>query len=144
MNCVQLVGRLTRDPEIRYSDSGSSVGRFTVAIDRRFKQGEADFVSCVAFGKSAEFLEKYFRKGQRIGLVGRIQTGSYQNQEGKTVYTTDVIADNLEFVDSKQASDSQNQGSRYQPQSRPAPSSAIPDGFMNIPDGVDDEGLPFN
>lgn len=142
MNCVQLVGRLTRDPEIRYTDGGSSIGRFTVAIDRRFKQGEADFIPCVAFGKSAEFLEKYFRKGQRIGVVGRIQTGSYQNQEGKTVYTTDVIVDSLEFVENKQDSGTQNQG--YQPQSRPATNSVIPDGFMNVPDGVDDEGLPFN
>lgn len=142
MNCVQIVGRLTRDPEIRYTDAGMSIGRFTVAVNRRGKQDEADFISCVAFGKSAEFLEKYFRKGQRIGLIGRIQTGSYQNQEGNTVYTTDVIADNLEFVENKQDSGAKTQN--YQPQSRPAPSSALPDGFMNIPDGVDDEGLPFN
>lgn len=142
MNCVQIVGRLTRDPEIRYTDGGMSIGRFTVAVNRRGKQDEADFISCVAFGKSAEFLEKHFRKGQRIGLIGHIQTGSYQNQEGNTVYTTDVIADNLEFVENKQDSGAKTQN--YQPQSRPAPSSALPDGFMNIPDGVDDEGLPFN
>lgn len=141
MNSVQLVGRLTRDPEVRYSDGGSTVVRFTVAVDRRFKQGEADFIPCVAFGKTAEFLEKYFRKGQKIGLTGRIQTGSYTNQEGNKIYTTDVIAENTEFVESK-ASAAENSGS--QSASRPAPSSAVGAGFMNIPDDVEDEGLPFN
>ena len=90
MNSVKLVGRLTREPDVRYTDGGSTVARFTVAVDRRFKrEGEdsADFVSCVAWGKTAEFLEKYFRKGQRIGLIGRIKTGSYTNQEGTKVYT---------------------------------------------------------
>ena len=142
MNSVQLVGRLTRDPDVRYSDNGASVARFTLAVDRRFKKdggGEADFISYVAFGKTAEFLEKWFRKGQRLGLNGRIQTGSYVNQEGTKVYTTDVVVENVEFVESRGTSASDNE-----PQQRPASTSAIGDGFMNIPDGVEDEGLPFN
>lgn len=143
MNSVQLVGRLTRDPEVRYTDGGSTVARFTVAINRRFKPEEADFIPCVAFGKTAEFLEKYFRKGQRIGLNGRIQTGSYTNQEGSKVYTTDVIVENVEFVESRNASGGGDQDN-FRQTSRPAPASAVGDGFMSIPDDVDDEGLPFN
>ena len=140
MNNVQLVGRLTRDPEVRYSDGGSTVARFSLAVDRRFhKEGQqdADFISCVSFGKTAEFIEKYFSKGMRMGLIGRIQTGSYTNQEGQKIYTTDVYTDNVEFVESK-ASSENGQGD-----SRPEPSSAG-DGFMHIPDDVGDEGLPFN
>ena len=139
MNSVQMVGRFTRDPDVRYTDGGSTVARFTLAVDRRYRKDggeDADFISCVAFGKTAEFLEKYFRKGQRVGLNGRIQTGSYTNQEGIKVYTTDVIAENVEFVESRGTSTGEQQ--------RPAPVSAIGDGFMNIPDGVEDEGLPFN
>ena len=139
MNSVQLVGRFTRDPDVRYTDGGSTVARFTLAVDRRYRKDggeDADFISCVAFGKTAEFLEKYFRKGQRVGLNGRIQTGSYTNQEGIKVYTTDVIAENVEFVESR--------GTSMGEQQRPAPVSAVGDGFMNIPDGVEDEGLPFN
>lgn len=142
MNSVQLVGRLTKDPDVRYADSGTSIARFSVACDRRFKRdGEdgADFIPCVAFGKTAEFMDKYFYKGKRIGLNGRIQTGSYINKEGQKVYTTDVIVENVEFVESKGSDD--NGGGFSQ---RPEPSSAIGDGFMNIPDGVEDEGLPFN
>lgn len=141
MNNVQLVGRLTRDPEVRYSDNGSTVARFSVAVDRRFRkegQQDADFISCVAFGKTAEFIEKWFRKGERIGLTGHIQTGSYTNQDNQKIYTTDVVADNVEFVESKGSSEG------GQSASRPEPSSAIGDGFMNIPDDVEDEGLPFN
>jgi single-strand DNA-binding protein len=142
MNNVSLVGRFTRDPEVRYTDSGSSIARFTVAVDRRFKQegGQtADFISCIAFGKTAEFIEKYFRQGMRIGLEGRIQTGSYTNKDGVKVYTTDVVAENVEFVESK----SSESGQGYQQSERPDPSNAIGDGFMNIPDGIDEE-LPFN
>ncbi|KJJ77632.1 single-stranded DNA-binding protein [Clostridium sp. FS41] len=142
MNSAQLVGRLTRDPEVRYSDGGTTVARFTLAVDRRFKKDggdDADFINCVAFGKTAEFLEKWFRKGQRLGLTGRIQTGSYVNQEGTKVYTTEVVVENVEFVESKGASAGDGG-----PQQRPAPTSAIGDGFMNIPDGVEDDGLPFN
>ena len=142
MNSVQLVGRLTRDPDVRYTDGGTTVARFTLAVDRRFKKDggdEADFISCVAFGKTAEFLEKWFRKGQHLGLTGRIQTGSYVNQEGTKIYTTDVVTENVEFVESKGAS-AEDGGS----QQRPATVSDLGDGFMNIPDGVEDDGLPFN
>ena len=160
MNKVILMGRLTRDPDVRYSagESGTSVARYTLAVDRRFnkRDGEAtaDFISCVAFGRSAEFAEKYFRQGMRVLVSGRIQTGSYVNKDGQKVYTTDVIVEDQEFADSKnQGGDSgfgggsyggNNNRSSYQQGTRPAPSSAIGDGFMNIPDGVEDEGLPFN
>jgi single-strand DNA-binding protein len=140
MNNVSLVGRLTRDPEVRYTDGGSSVAKFSIAVDRHFKkegQPDADFPNCVAFGKTAEFIEKYFRKGQRIGLIGRIQTGSYE-KEGTKIYTTDVIIENVEFVESKANENSQAQTGR-----RPEPSAAQGDGFINIPDGLEDE-LPFN
>ena len=135
MNNVCLVGRLTRDPETRITPNGLVVTRFSVAVDRRFKRdGEqtADFINCVSFGKTAEFVEKYFGKGQRIGLTGRIQTGSYTNKEGKKVYTTDVVAEDVEFVESKRQ-DEQND--------KPVESN-IGDGFISIPDGIDEE-LPF-
>ena len=160
MNKVILMGRLTRDPEVRYSagDNSLAIARYTLAVDRRFKRdGEAtaDFISCVAFGRAAEFAEKYFRQGIKIAISGRIQTGSYVNKDGQKVYTTDIIVDDQEFADSKgQGGDnsgfgggnSYGGGNRggYQQGTRPAPSSAIGDGFMNIPDGVEDEGLPFN
>lgn len=142
MNKVSLVGRLTRDPEVRYTEGGTSIARFSIAVDRRFKsegQPDADFPNIVAFGKTAEFIEKYFGQGNRIGLTGRIQTGSYTNNDGVKVYTTDVVAEEVEFVESKTASGD----SGYQQTSRPTPSQAIGDGFMNIPDGLDEE-LPFN
>lgn len=131
MNKVQLLGRLTKDAEVRYSqgDSQMAIARFTVAVDRRGKNNEADFISCVAFGKTAEFIEKYFNKGMKIGICGHIQTGSYTNNDGKKVYTTDVVADEAEFVERKQ-------------DGAPAP-QADADGFMSIPDGID-EDLPFN
>lgn len=130
MNNVSLVGRLTRDPEIKTTNSGSSYARFSIAVDRRGKDAGTDFINIVAFGKTSEFIERYFRKGQRIGINGRIQTGSYEGKDGKKVYTFDVIAENVEFVESKSASASAT------------PANA--DGFVNIPDGVDDPGLPFN
>lgn len=136
MNQVILVGRLTKDPEIKYGNNGATITRFSVAVDRRYsKEGEqsADFINCVSFGKTAEFIEKYFKKGNRIAIVGRIQTGSYKKQDGTTVYTTDVIVENVEFVESKNSS-----GGNAQSQ---APSND--DGFMNIPD-IPDEELPFN
>lgn len=135
MNNVCLVGRLTRDPDVRCAQSGIAVTRFNIAIDRRFKKdGEqtTDFINCISFGKTAEFIEKYFSKGQRIGLTGRIQTGSYTSKEGQRVYTTDVIAENVEFVESKRQ-DEQND--------KPVESN-IGDGFISIPDGIDEE-LPF-
>ena len=150
MNRVILMGRLTRDPEVRYSqgERAMAIARYTLAVDRRFRRdGEptADFIPCVIFGRSAEFAEKYFRQGMRVLISGRIQTGSYTNRDGQKVYTTDIVVDDQEFADSKNASSGNEggYGNSYQ-QSRPAPSSAIGDGFMNIPDGVEDEGLPFN
>ena len=141
MNKVSLVGRLTRDVEVRQSAGGTSVARFTVACDRRMKNAdgnrEADFISCVAFGKTAEFLEKYFAKGQRIGLTGRIQTGSYNKDDGSKVYTTDVIVEDVEFVESKGSGD--GSGNAMAKASR----NSDPEDFMNI-DSDDESGLPFN
>ena len=138
MNKVVLVGRLTRDPEVRYSqgDNATAVARYTLAVDRRFRRdGEptADFIPCVIFGRSAEFAEKYFHQGMRVSISGRIQTGSYTNKDGVKVYTTEVIAE----AEANRAS--------FQRQSAPspAPSADAGDGFMNIPDGIDEE-LPFN
>lgn len=138
-----LIGRLTRDPEVRYSDNGNSVARFSVAVDRKYKKENeqaADFINTVAFGKTAEFIEKYFSKGSKIVIEGHIQTSSYTNQDGQKIYTTDVIAREVEFGESKNSNNTAGAASG----SRPEPSSAIGDGFMNIPDGVEDEGLPFN
>lgn len=135
-----LTGRLTRDPEVRYSDNGHTVARFAIAVDRRFKKENeqtADFINTVAFGNTAEFIEKYFYRGSKIVIEGRIQTGSYTNQESQKVYTTDVVVEQVEFGESKNPDSSANEA-------RPSPSSAIGDGFMKIPDGVEDEGLPFN
>ena len=148
MNRVILCGRLTREPEVRYSQTASgsmAVARYTLAVDRKFKkEGEqnADFINCIAFGKSGEFAEKYFFKGIKIAISGRIQTGSYTNKDGQRVYTTDVVVEEQEFAESK-SSAAANSGAAYTP-SRPEPSAAAGDGFMNIPDGVEDEGLPFN
>lgn len=149
MNRVILMGRLTRDPEVRYSQGERSmaIARYTLAVDRRGRRNQdssaeqqtADFINCVAFGRAAEFAEKYFRQGMRVLVSGRIQTGSYVNKEGQKVYTTEVILDDQEFADSKGASSGGNQ-----PQDRPASNSPLGDGFMNIPDGVEDDGLPFN
>lgn len=141
MNSVNLVGRLTRDPDVRYTDGGTSIARFSLAVDRRFKKDDgptADFPNCVAFGKSAEFIEKYFHKGMRIGVQGRIQTGSYENQEGTKIYTTDVVVENCEFVESKAAAQESNTASGQQ-NGFGQPDS---DGFMNIPDDIPEE-LPF-
>lgn len=138
MNKINLVGRLVRDVEIRYSqgENANATARFSLAVTRKFKNAEgnydADFINCVAFGKTAEFIEKYFRKGMAIGLSGRLQTGSYTNKDGVKVYTTDVVVEETEFVESK------NSGS-----SNSTPASKENDGFENIPDGVDEE-LPFN
>jgi len=146
MNKAVLVGRLTRDPEVRYSqgDNTTAGARYTVAVDRRFKRdGEptADFIPCVVFGRSAEFAEKYFRQGMRVSVSGRIQTGSYTNKDGMKVYTTEVIVEEQEFAESKAAS--AEHAATFAPADRPSPSNAVSDGFMNIPDGIDEE-LPFN
>jgi single-strand DNA-binding protein len=149
MNKVILMGRLTKDPDVRYSqgDKAIAIARYTLAVDRRGRrsnnenQPAADFITCVAFDRAGEFAEKYFRQGMRILVSGRIQTGSYTNKDGVKVYTTDVLVEDQEFADSKKAD---NNGEGYSGQSsRPTPSS-IGDGFMSIPDGVEDEGLPFN
>ena len=146
MNKVVLMGRLTRDPEVRYArnDNSLAIARYTLAVDRRFKRDgeqDADFIPCTVFGKSAEFAERYFHQGIKIVISGRIQTGSYTNQEGQKVYTTEVIVEEQEFAESKAASE------RYQQQgggqvSKPNPADAVGDGFMNVPDELEDE-LPF-
>ena len=147
MNRVILMGRLTRDAEIRYSqgESSTAIARFSLAVDRRFrKEGDeqtADFINCVAFGKTAEFLERFGRKGTKFVLEGRIQTGSYTNKDGQRVYTTDVVVESVEFAESKSAASGSDGG--FTPADRPSPSQAAGDGFMNIPDGIDEE-LPFN
>lgn len=153
MNKVILMGRLTRDPEVRYSQGASqtAVARFSVAVDRRFKrEGEpdADFFNCTAFGKQAEFIERYLRKGVKVVVCGRIQNDNYTNKEGQMVYSVRVMVDEIEFAESKNASagngDGGYNGGGYMGggTSAPAPSGAG-DGFMNIPDGIDEE-LPFN
>ena len=146
MNKVILMGRLTRDPEVRYSagENSLAIARYTLAVDRRFKRdGEAtaDFISCVVFGKQAEFAEKYFRQGIRIVVSGRIQTGSYTNRDGQKVYTTEVIVDDQEFADSKAVSDSHVNRSASQP-AAPDMADSSAEGFMNIPDEIGGE-LPF-
>ncbi len=146
MNKVILMGRLTRDPEVRYSqgESASAVARYSLAVDRRFKRdGEqsTDFINCVAFGRAAEFAEKYLRQGTKIAITGRIQTGSYTNRDGVKVYTTDVVVEEQEFAESKAAGASN--GGNFQASPAPSPSADIGDGFMNIPDGIDEE-LPFS
>lgn len=148
MNKVILMGRLTRDPEIRYSQGERSmaIARFTLAVDRRRRNNDnnseqtADFITCVAFDRQAEFAEKYLHQGTKMLVTGRIQTGSYTNKDGQKVYTTEVMVDEMEFAESKASAEN----SGYTAPSRPAPSAAVGDGFMNIPDGVEDEGLPFN
>ena len=150
MNKVILMGRLTRDPEVRYSqgENAMAIARYTLAVDRRGSrnnnnddQQTADFIGCVAFGRAGEFAEKYFRKGIKIAVTGRIQTGSYTNKDGVKVYTTDVVVEEQEFAESKNSSNADNSGFGGG-MSRPEPMGAG-DGFMNIPDGIDEE-LPFN
>ncbi len=144
MNKVILMGRLTRNPEVRYGagENSTAVARYTIAVDRRFKrEGEqnADFIGCVAFGRNADFAEKYLRQGTKIVLTGRIQTGSYTNRDGQKVYTTDIVVEEQEFAESKAVAGNGGQNNYSRPSA--APSDA--DGFMNIPDGIDDE-LPFS
>ena len=145
------MGRLTRDPEIRYSsgENQTAIARYTLAVDRRFKrQGDdqsADFINCVVFGRGAEFAENYLHQGTKIAVTGRIQTGSYTNKEGNRVYTTDVVVEEQEFAESKAAAANSN-GNRdghQQAPSRPEPTQTPGDGFMNIPDAIE-EALPFN
>jgi single-strand DNA-binding protein len=147
MNKLILMGRLTRDPEIRYSQGENSlaIARFSLAVDRRFKRAgepEADFFNCTAFGKQAEFVERYLKKGTKILLSGRIQNDNYTNKDGEKVYSVQVLVDEMEFAESKNASQGSGDGG-FRPDMQPQPSQAVGDGFMNIPDGIDDE-LPFN
>lgn len=143
MNKVILMGRLTRDPEVRYSqgDSPVAVARYSLAVNKRFKkpgEADADFINCVAFGKSAEFVEKFLKKGQMISVVGRIQTGSYTDKDGKKIYTTDVVVEEHFFAESKGAS---SQSQSYD--SAPAGKSNDSDGFYPIDESIDDADLPF-
>ena len=149
MNKVILVGRLTRDPEVRYfaGDNAMAIARYGLAVDRNRRdnnnpdQPTADFFNIVAFGRTGEFAEKYLRKGMRILIEGRIQTGSYTNKEGQKVYTTDIVAERHEFVDSK--SQSGGSGDSFVPAPGQDSAGDSGDGFMNIPDGIDEE-LPFS
>ena len=148
MNKVILMGRLTRDPEVRYSsgENALAIARYTLAVDRRFRkdnEASADFIGCVAFGKAGEFAEKYLRQGTKIAITGRIQTGSYTNREGQKVYTTEIVVEDQEFAESKAASQNNSQASAGDRQQPPPPMPTDKDGFMNIPDGIDEE-LPFN
>lgn len=147
MNKVILMGRLTRAPEVRYSsgDNQKAVARYTLAVDRRYKRQEdeqtADFINCVAFGKGAEFAEKYLRQGTKIVVEGRIQTGSYTNKDGQNVYTTDVIVESHEFAESKSSSQQDGSSAPSAP-SRPDSSSESNDGFMDLSE-YDQQELPF-
>lgn len=153
MNTVVLMGRLTRNPDIRWTQGQDQtcVARFTLAVNRRFtRDGEqnADFISCVAFGRQAEFMEKYTHQGTKLVVRGRIQTGSYTNREGHKVYTTDVVTEEVEFAESKAASERAGTGTQPNPAPAPEPEprqmamDADPDGFMTIPEGIEEE-LPF-
>lgn len=145
MNNVSLVGRLVRDPEVRYGQNESvSVAKFSLAVERRFKRdGEptVDFINCTVFGKSAEFTEKYFRKGMRVAITGRIQTGSYKNKDGQTVFTTEIIVESQEIAQSKSESNESSTANNAEAGKSPYGSSG--DDFMSIPEGTEDE-LPFS
>ena len=142
MNAAVLMGRLTRDPDVRYTQGPEqkAVARFTLAVERRIRSENgpsADFISCVAFGKAAEFIEKYFRKGMKMGVTGRIQTGSYTNKDGQKIYTTDVVCEEVEFIESKKAA-----GGNHKEEA----GREDADGFVSIPDSLDslDDNLPFS
>ena len=151
MNKVILMGRLTRAPDVKYTagDNPMAIARYTLAVDRRFKkenEATADFISCVAFGKAAEFAEKYFRQGIRIVVSGRIQTGSYTNRDGNKVYTTDVVVEEQEFAESKNNAAGNNNAQDNTAAGQQSGNQGVSvdaDGFMNIPDGIDEE-LPFS
>lgn len=136
MNKVMLMGRLVRDPDVKYTQGTTSIARYTLAVERRFKRdgdANADFINCVAFGKAVEFAEKYLKKGTKITVVGRIQTGSYTNKNGQKVFTTDVVVEEQEFAESKSSNRQNSSGSV----------ASSGDSFMNIPDGIDEQ-VPFS
>lgn len=139
MNCVVLMGRLTKDPETRYTQEGMCVARYTLAVDRRGKEKSADFISCIAFGKSGEFVEKYFTQGMRVTVRGRIQTGSYTNKEGRKIYTTDVVVEDQEFAQSKSENAQPSAPAATEPQREPYTPT---EEWMKIPEGIT-EDLPF-
>nr|DAX07262.1 MAG TPA: Single strand binding protein [Bacteriophage sp.] len=149
MNKVILMGRLTRDPDVKYTagDNPMAIARYTLAVDRRFKrenEATADFISCIAFGKAAEFAEKYFRQGIRIVVSGRIQIGSYTNRDGNKVYTTDVVVEEQEFAENKSSAAGNNNVQDNTAAGQSIGNTTVDaDGFMNIPDGIDEE-LPFS
>lgn len=136
MNRIDLMGRLTRDAEVRATGEGSKVAKFSIAVPRRFKRDEADFLNCVAFGKTADFVEKYLKKGTKVVVGGRVQTGSYTKQDGTKVYTTDVVVEEVEFAESKQSGEVEI--------TTDLRTFAEDNGFISVPDNVDDDGLPFN
>ena len=152
MNKVILMGRLTKDPDVRYSQNSENrmcIARYTLAVDRRFSRGSnngdqqtADFISCVAFGKSGEFAEKYLHKGTKIAISGRIQTGSYTNKDGQKVYTTEVVVEDQEFAESKNANGGGGNFGGGESYSNVGPAPDTDDGFMNISEGIDEE-MPF-
>jgi single-strand DNA-binding protein len=144
MNRVELTGRLVRNPDVRYGGQNQDmcIANYTLAVDREYAKEDdqgADFIRCVAFSKKGEFAEKYFCKGMKVGVSGRIQTGSYEDKDGKTVYTTDVVVDMQEFLESKAA----NEALRSENGDTEGEAKETDDGFMNVPDDIDDE-LPFN
>ena len=142
MNICIMMGRPTKDPEIHYTQDGKAIARFTLAVDRRFKregQPDADFHTCICFGRTAEFVEKYIQKGTKILVTGALQDNNYQGRDGQTVYSKQIVCDSIEFAESKAASQgAPKQAAPKQPEQKPDK-----DGFMNIPDGIDEE-LPFN
>ena len=148
MNKVVLMGRLTRNPDVRYSqgEKATCVARYTLAVNRRFRRDgeqDADFINCVAFGRQGEFVEKYLRKGVKILLEGELQNDNYTNKDGQMVYNVQIVANNIEFAESKSAAANNGFGGGFAPSGAPAPSAPAGDGFMNIPDGIEEE-LPFN
>lgn len=148
MNKIILMGRLTRDPEVRYSQGENqvAVARFSLAVNRKWKregEPEADFFNCTAFGKLAEFAEKYLRQGIKVVVTGRIQNDNYTNREGQKVYSVQVLVEEMEFAESKSASAANAGAALYQTGAKPSPEQAADNGFMSIPDGAEEE-LPFN
>ncbi len=152
MNKVILMGRLTRDPEVRYSsgENSTAIARFSLAVDRRFKRAgdtaDADFFNCTAFGRQGEFVEKYLKKGTKVLLSGRIQNDNYTNREGQQVYSVQIIAEEIEFAESKnaQSGSAPAYGAAQPAREGRTNAAATGSGFMNIPDGMDDGELPFN